>query len=347
VSALVRTLSSGPLDIVGDVHGEIEALRVLLERLGYDPDGVHSDGRRLVFVGDLCDRGPDSPAVVELAMQLVERGRAQCILGNHELNLLRGAHKHGNHWFFGDQDPQHEQDFGPCVLATKAQADRFARFFAELPVVLEREDLRVVHAAWDEEAIAGWRTGSGAALDEYHALERNAHESAIGRDLRAHAAEEAGLSDALKDPTNRPQSFARLAAYEEYGQMSNPLKVVTSGFERVTARPFFAAGRWRFVERVPWWREYRSEVPVVFGHYWRWWNPASQAALSKGEPDLFASDAPLAWQRNAAAAEVGICIDYSAGARFKERLKGKRRGFAGRLAALRWPERELVFDEQV
>lgn len=64
-SPLVQPLFDGPLDIVGDIHGEIDALRSLIRHLGYDDDGTHPDCRRLVFVGDLTDRGPDSPAVVD------------------------------------------------------------------------------------------------------------------------------------------------------------------------------------------------------------------------------------------------------------------------------------------
>ena len=79
----VQPLFDGPLDIVGDVHGEWLALRSLLTHLGYDAHGEHRLGRRLVFVGDLCDRGPDSPAVMEFTQRLVARGVAQCVLGNH------------------------------------------------------------------------------------------------------------------------------------------------------------------------------------------------------------------------------------------------------------------------
>ena len=71
--ALVRELFPGSLDIVGDIHGEVDALRSVLDTLGYGRDGVHPQGRRLVFLGDLSDRGPDSPAVVELVSNLVAR----------------------------------------------------------------------------------------------------------------------------------------------------------------------------------------------------------------------------------------------------------------------------------
>ncbi|WP_231867716.1 metallophosphoesterase [Snodgrassella sp. CFCC 13594] len=57
-SPLFRTLPQhDALDIVGDVHGEWSALTHLLHHLGYDDLGRHPQGRKLVFVGDLCDRG--------------------------------------------------------------------------------------------------------------------------------------------------------------------------------------------------------------------------------------------------------------------------------------------------
>lgn len=65
MAKLIQTLPDGPLDIIGDVHGEADALRSLLARLGCDP--VKKTAQRpLVFVGDLVDRGPDSVAVVAL-----------------------------------------------------------------------------------------------------------------------------------------------------------------------------------------------------------------------------------------------------------------------------------------
>ncbi|MBU2670074.1 polynucleotide kinase-phosphatase [Actinoplanes bogorensis] len=89
---------TGPFDIIGDVHGCRAELEILLERLGYalvrDPDrrpidAVHPDGRTAIFVGDLVDRGPDSPGVLRLVMGMVEAGHAMCVSGNHEQKLAR------------------------------------------------------------------------------------------------------------------------------------------------------------------------------------------------------------------------------------------------------------------
>ena len=101
---MFQALFDGPIDVIGDIHGECGTLCELLDRLGYDGNGEHPDGRRLVFVGDLIDRGPDSPGVVRLVRHLMSRGKAQCIVGNHELNIMRGDRKHGNGWFYGDPE---------------------------------------------------------------------------------------------------------------------------------------------------------------------------------------------------------------------------------------------------
>ncbi|MFI5686501.1 polynucleotide kinase-phosphatase [Streptomyces sp. NPDC051636] len=74
---------TGPFDIIGDVHGCSNELEALLARLGYT-DGVHPEGRTAVFVGDLVDRGPDTPGVLRRVMGMAESGNALCVPGNHE-----------------------------------------------------------------------------------------------------------------------------------------------------------------------------------------------------------------------------------------------------------------------
>ena len=88
----------GPFDIIGDVHGCRGELELLISDLGYlisrDDQGRavgahHPHGRKVVFVGDLVDRGPDTPGVLRLAMGMVAGGDALCVSGNHEAKLLR------------------------------------------------------------------------------------------------------------------------------------------------------------------------------------------------------------------------------------------------------------------
>ncbi|GLW20494.1 polynucleotide kinase-phosphatase [Microbispora amethystogenes] len=87
-----RTHLTGPFDVIGDVHGCRAELESLLTRLGWEvgPDGaVHPEGRTAVFVGDLVDRGPDTPGVLRLVMGMVAAGTALCVSGNHERKLVR------------------------------------------------------------------------------------------------------------------------------------------------------------------------------------------------------------------------------------------------------------------
>ncbi len=91
---------SGPFDIIGDVHGCIDELTTLLQQLGYgvrfagtgnDRRAVTSTpaGRRVLFVGDLVDRGPNSPDVLRLVMDMAAAGQAHTIAGNHDDKFRR------------------------------------------------------------------------------------------------------------------------------------------------------------------------------------------------------------------------------------------------------------------
>ncbi|MBW4719195.1 metallophosphoesterase [Saccharothrix sp. SC076] len=83
---------TGPFDVVGDVHGCHTELVHLLRELGWhvEPDGAHHpDGRTAVFLGDLVDRGPGTPAVLRLVMGMVAAGTARVVRGNHEDKLVR------------------------------------------------------------------------------------------------------------------------------------------------------------------------------------------------------------------------------------------------------------------
>ncbi|MBN9385249.1 MAG: polynucleotide kinase-phosphatase [Chitinophagaceae bacterium] len=82
----------GPFDIIGDVHGCYDELTALLRQLGYeDSSGLwrHPEGRKPVFVGDLVDRGPDTPGVLRTVMSLVDAGLGWCVPGNHDVKLLK------------------------------------------------------------------------------------------------------------------------------------------------------------------------------------------------------------------------------------------------------------------
>jgi protein phosphatase len=84
----------GSFDIIGDVHGCYDELIALLKKLGYMVDISknkisHPNNRRLIFVGDLVDRGPKSPEVLRLVMNAISGKIAFCVCGNHDDKLKR------------------------------------------------------------------------------------------------------------------------------------------------------------------------------------------------------------------------------------------------------------------
>ena len=83
----------GPFDVIGDVHGCFDELVMLLKKLGYEENTeagmLHPDGRKPVFLGDLCDRGPKNVEVLRLVMKMVKSGNALAVPGNHDVKLVK------------------------------------------------------------------------------------------------------------------------------------------------------------------------------------------------------------------------------------------------------------------
>ncbi|MFF1681412.1 polynucleotide kinase-phosphatase [Streptomyces sp. NPDC058256] len=137
---------TGPFDIIGDIHGCASELETLLGKLGY-VDGVHAEGRTAVFVGDLVDRGPDTPGVLRRVMSMVGSGNALCVPGNHENKL--GRHLKG-------RKVQHTHGLAETIEQLEGESDEFiggVREFVDGLVshyVLDGGRLVVCHAGLPE-----------------------------------------------------------------------------------------------------------------------------------------------------------------------------------------------------
>ncbi|MGD3109691.1 polynucleotide kinase-phosphatase [Streptomyces sp. YGL11-2] len=147
---------TGPFDIVGDIHGCRSELESLLGRLGYEMrrdatgravDAVHPEGRTAVFVGDLVDRGPDSPGVLRLVMGMVAAGHALCVSGNHENKLGR---------YLNGRKVQHTHGLAETIEQLEKEDDAFRAGVAEFirglvsHYVLDGGGLVVCHAGLPE-----------------------------------------------------------------------------------------------------------------------------------------------------------------------------------------------------
>ena len=117
---------TGPFDVIGDVHGCHAELVTLLTELGYQVsrDGArHPEGRRAVFVGDLVDRGPDTPGVLRLVMGMVGAGDAFCVPGNHENKLVRALRGRNVQVTHGLAESLAQLEAEPAEF--RAEAERF------------------------------------------------------------------------------------------------------------------------------------------------------------------------------------------------------------------------------
>ncbi|APW47990.1 metallophosphoesterase [Rhodoferax antarcticus] len=147
-------------DIIGDIHGHADALKALLLSMGYTEGKGRAwrhPQRQAVFVGDFIDRGPRQIETVDIVRRMVQEGSAQAVMGNHEFNAIA--------WFLPDPDqsgeylrPHHSKEYGAKnyaqhkafleeVNGTPAHKE-IIDWFLTLPLWLELDGIRVVHACW-------------------------------------------------------------------------------------------------------------------------------------------------------------------------------------------------------
>ena len=154
----------GPFDIIGDVHGCYDELVALLRNLGHEVDPAAAtvritSGRKLLFLGDLVDRGPKTPDVLRLVMNAVASGTALCVPGNHDVKLMRKLR---------GRDVQVTHGLAESLEQLAAESDAFRRDVADFidrlvsHYVLDDGKLVVAHAGM-KESMQG--RGSGAVRE--------------------------------------------------------------------------------------------------------------------------------------------------------------------------------------
>jgi Calcineurin-like phosphoesterase len=140
-------------DVIGDIHGHAKALRNLLGDMGYHEDGGvfrHPD-RRVIFVGDFIDRGPEQIDVLNISRSMCEAGTALAVMGNHEFNALGWATPDGNGGFLRPHNSQHHGQHKEFLLQIGDESENHISalaWFQTLPVWLDLPGLRIVHACW-------------------------------------------------------------------------------------------------------------------------------------------------------------------------------------------------------
>lgn len=147
-------------DLIGDIHGCHRSLLALLDLLDYKKAGnvYRHPQRQAIFIGDFVDRGPSQREVIETVRAMIEAGHARAVMGNHEFNAIAFATRH----------PKTGEYLRPHVEKNIRQHEAFLaeygndadgyrdviEWFKGLPLWLEHDGLRAVHACWDNQWIS-------------------------------------------------------------------------------------------------------------------------------------------------------------------------------------------------
>lgn len=280
-------------DFIPDTHGQRELLVDLLARLGYRRSAAGwrrpGGGRRVVFLGDYVDRGPDSPGVIHLVRDMVEADAALAIAGNHEVNMIRfHARKIGAPEPMREHSPKNIAQHAETLAAYEgrdAQLTQDLRWLADLPFWLDLGDVRAVHAAWDDDAVArlSSATPKGQLGVEGHL--RYGKQSEIGAAIEVlTCGPEVDLPEphAFTDKGGHRRTRTRIIWWRAGAATWRDIALSVPNLSELPDEPAPA-----HVSA----RQYPGDAaPVLFGHYWKTWDG--------GPGQLEAANA--------------FCLDYSA-----------------------------------
>ncbi len=145
-------------DLIGDIHGHADELIALLNKIDYSlVNGVyrHPD-RTVIFLGDYIDRGPQIRETLRIVKRMVDAGNAIAIMGNHEYNALAYSMKDekGNDIRpHSDKNVKQHKHTLEQFNGYEGEWNQYLEWFTTLPLFLDFDNFRAVHACWDSSHI--------------------------------------------------------------------------------------------------------------------------------------------------------------------------------------------------
>lgn len=271
-------------DLIGDVHGCARTLELLLEELGYRKRmGVYEHpSRQVIFLGDIIDRGPRIREALHRVRDMVDRGSARIVMGNHEYNALGYctlARPGSGRTHLREHNERHDRLIRETLEQFSHYDDEWHEFldwFYELPLFIETERFRVVHACWDEHLIRQFseKHPSGCIDDEF--LHASAAQGSFagkvmdrllrGTDMKLPDDWSMTGRDGFTRRFFRTKFWARNP--QTYGDVvfqPDPLP------PEIADRPLSDADRAQLLSYPP------DDPPVFVGHYWRTGKPTPVA----------------------------------------------------------------------
>jgi len=309
-------------DIIGDIHGCASELETLLAELGYastdSNDPYRHPDRRAIFVGDLVDRGGEQLRVLEIVKRMVDAGSAQIVMGNHEFNAIAYATEYppgSNQHLRQHTEKNHNQHRAFLEQLTDEQRFDYIEWFKTMPLWLDLDGIRVVHACWHEKSMKYVESQLGSnqfnspdqlvrASDKNDPLYETIEILLKGPEISLVEHNQPPYQD--KDGHLRSQ--ARIRWWIESATTLREIAEIAPSFTTEDGNPYPRLPDIELAENERSY-VYTGTVPVFYGHYWR-----------RGSPQHIRD-----WTDHCA------CVDFSA-------VKG------GELTAYRWSG-ETTIDE--
>ncbi len=146
-------------DLIGDIHGYADELEELLKAMNYKKDGgiYQHDTNTAIFLGDFIDKGPKQREVIDIVFPMMDNGFALSVIGNHELNAIayHTPDKRSNDEFLRPHTQSNYDIHEKFLLAYPDLDERLSLIekFKKLPLWLDLDGIRVIHACWDQNTI--------------------------------------------------------------------------------------------------------------------------------------------------------------------------------------------------
>lgn len=266
-------------DLIGDIHGQADELEALLTKLDYSRAGAgfRHENRQVIFLGDFIDRGPHQRRVLDIVRSMIADRAALTVMGNHEFNAIayytpdgKGGHLRPRNSKNTHQHQAFLDEFADQPEAWRETID----WFKTLPLWLDLDGLRVVHACWDPVHISRITDshGSGARLTDellseasrYGTWQYRAVETLLkGKEIQL--PEGAYFHD--KDGTRRHEIRVRW-----WGKGKTYKDVYMGPESAITHIPDDSIPGDHMIEYG------HEEKPVFLGHYWMEGTPAPLAS---------------------------------------------------------------------
>jgi len=263
------------IDLIGDIHGHADKLESLLTKLGYSKKNgtYHHTERKVLFVGDYIDRGPNIRETLNIVRSMVEGDHAIALMGNHEYNALcfHFQEREGGHLrkHLIKNIVQHYETLKQFQNRQKEYED-YLEWFKTLPLFYETENFRAVHACWDNENMEYLRNElvNNRLTDEliYQSVDKGTRlyktidHTLKGKEIKMPE----GLDFMDKDGTKRTD--IRIKWWE------NPS---TTSYKKISVEPLESLPETSVdinqLKDISYYLE--NEKPVFFGHYWLKGNP--------------------------------------------------------------------------